>query len=1427
VTVSELIAGLRAQDIRVWLDGNRVRVSAPSGRLTPDLQQELATRKAEIRAYLASLEVAQSEQAPPQSVSPAAADGIDRSVGEFPVSFAQRRLWFIDHLEPGNAAYIVAGYREIRGYVDVQALEGAISDVVRKQPSLRTVFKEVDGEPVQVVQSHVEVKLRRVDLTMLPESERGDALGKLRHEEATAPFDLATGPLLRVTLATQGVDHHTLLFTMHHIVCDGWSLAILLQEIGKHVEARQRGEVLAETLPVHYGEYARQQRQRLGGGELERLLGYWTKRFAGAPALLELPTDYPRPAKQTYAGAGHTFSFSRELSAQIRALARRENATTFMTLLALFNILLSRLSGQSDIVVGTPVATRDSPELESVIGLFVSTLALRSDLTADPSIRTLIRDTRENVLEAQAHRDLPFEKLVEALRPPRTMAWSPVFQVAFVLQNTPLASQFDVTSAAAMYDMTLFLWDDQAEIRGGIDYSTSLFDKATIARMAEQLRVLAENAVRDPELTVSRVPMIPEQELQQLQEWSAHPSAYPRDASVPQLFDSVAVAQPHAIALEAVDASHELLNTPRLTYRELAQASSELAAQLLEEGVQPGTTVGLYLERSVGTIVAILAVLRARAVYVPLDPGHPIARTTELVRTADARLILAPAAALARLQKAGLPARGIESVWLAARNAKNALIESADAESDAYIMFTSGTTGAPKGVRVTHRNIVRLVRNTNYVTLGADDVLMQFAPLAFDASTFEIWGALLNGARLVVHPPGTPTANELARTLSAHRVTTLWLTAGLFNVVVDTERAALAEVRQVLTGGDVLSVPHVQALLDVKRDGVVVNGYGPTENTTFTCCHPMSPGTRLGESVPIGQPIANSTVHIVDAHGQPVPIGVAGELVTGGDGVARGYIGGSDTDAQKFGPDPFSSTPGALRYRTGDRARWRADGTIDFLGRNDRQVKVRGFRVELGEIEETLRTCAYVRDAAVIARKDNGGTNELIAYVVPREGAAIDKAAIRRQLSERLPSYMFPADIVALTALPLTVNGKIDRAALPTLSVVSHAAVEPRTAMETQLRAIWENVLGFSGFGVRDNFFDLGGHSLLALRIFAQVERVFGRRLAASVMFQAPTIEELASRLAEEGFASQWDSLVAIQPEGATPPLFMVPGIGGNVVAYADFGRVLGREQPLYALQSVGLDGRAAPLDRVEDIAAHYVNEIRRLQPQGPYSLGGACFGGAVAYEMAQQLRAQSQEVEFLLLVETWPPPEDRPLRDAMLRLSHTVMFLAYAARRHTHQIIHNAPRMSPRALMAAFRERFSIVGEMIAQRDVYRGDSAAMYVDRVSRANTRAFARYRPQPYDGEVHLVLASARPLRSKEDDPRLLWGALARGGFHRYDIPARDSGLILKSPHVETLTGWVREALRTARKKAAQGLARALGSVAHRALAGTMLSFFFLG
>jgi aspartate racemase len=703
-------------------------------------------------------------------------------------------------------------------------------------------------------------------------------------------------------------------------------------------------------------------------------------------------------------------------------------------------------------------------------------------------------------------------------------------------------------------------------------------------------------------------------------------------------------------------------------------------------------------------------------------------------------------------------------------------------------------------VCITHRNVARLMIDTDYVELGPDSVLLQFAPLAFDASTLEIWGALLNGARLVVHPRHVPTAAELARTLVQQRVNTLWLTAGFFHHMVEQELQALATVRQVLAGGDVLSVAHVQRLLDAKAEiarrggdgGVVINGYGPTENTTFTCCHRMAPGEQLTGTVPIGRPIANTTVYLLDEHRQPVPVGVPGELFTGGDGVGRGYLAMPDATAAKFVPDPFSSRADATMYRTGDQARWRADGSIEFLGRRDRQVKVRGFRIELEDIEDALRRVAPVRDAAVIARRDASGANALVGYLVPRDDTPTDPAAIKLALAECLPAYMVPGLFVDLPALPLTANGKLDRAALPeaTESPAPRQVVDPRTRVEAQLHAIWERVLGHSGFGVTDNFFDLGGHSLLAVRLFAQIEKVFGMRLPVSALFSAPDIAQLARRIEHEGFSSPWSSLVAIQPEGRNRPLFMVPGIGGNVVCYGELARHLGPEQPLYGLQARGLDEREEPFERIEPMAAHYLEEVRRVRPEGPYRLGGTCFGGVVALEMARQLRRQGQQVEMLFLLETWPPPPRLPLLDALRTRSHQLRFLVQATQRNLMQIWKLPLRQWPGAL----RSRLAIVGDIAAKRDVYRGDRAAMYVDRVSIANQRALAHYKPRPYDGALRCAMATGRRFRGP--DSRLLWNKLAPHDYAQLELPATDSGMLLLPPHVEPLARWMNQQLQQA-------------------------------
>ena len=756
--------------------------------------------------------------------------------GEFPVSFAQQRLWFLNHLHPGNCAYNLGASHTIEGAVDTRALETAINDVVRRHGALRTAFREHGGTILQVVQPFRPLPLGRIDLVALRPETRQQELARIRHEEAAAPFDLALGHLIRATLVAVEPTRYELLVTMHHIVSDNWSLGIFCEELREHYRARSQGsETSLAPLAIQYGAYAAKERARLQGAELQRLVGDWAQRLQGAPPTVALLTDRPRPPQQTYNGNAIGFALTPELSRALHALARREHATLYMTLLAVFNTLLYRYSAQTDIVIGTPVANREASQLEQVIGLFVSTLPIRSRIDPDASFSSLVAQSREAVLQAQAGQDLPFEKLVEALRPERTLSRSPVFQIVFALQSTPLAAQFEVSTVGSMFDLSLFMWDGPAGVRGVFEYNTDLFDTATVARMKDHFVTLCSAAVADPGCSVARLPMLAGSERRRiLEEWSGKQVDYPRHSSIAEVFEEVAARWPDAVALEAADPGGEPYPVGRLTYRELSLAATTLAARLGALGVAPGMPIAMALDRSIAAVVTMLAILKAGAVYVPLFADTPRERVLEMLRTASVRMVLTTTASLPKFAQLDLSVLSLEAEWrretapdapsIAARSGPHDTARSGPHDvarsgphDAAYVMFTSGTTGKPKGVCVTHRNVLRLACSADYVDLGPQETLLQFAPLSFDASTFEIWGALLNGARLVIFPQRLPSARELADVLDAHRITTLWLTAGFFNYMVENECGALARVRQVLTGGDVLSVTHVQKLLNAKH----------------------------------------------------------------------------------------------------------------------------------------------------------------------------------------------------------------------------------------------------------------------------------------------------------------------------------------------------------------------------------------------------------------------------------------------------------------------------------------------------------------------------------------------------------------------------------------------------------------------------------
>jgi amino acid adenylation domain-containing protein len=1325
---------------------------------------------------------------------PEKGDTMEKEVFVFPTSFAQQRMWFLDQWVPGSPVYIIPLAVRLAGHLRVAALEHSLNEIVRRHEALRTTFSVMDGQPVQVITPQLSLSLPVIDLRALPETERETEVRRLATAEAQQPFDLTQGPLLRATLLRLGEHEQVLLLTLHHIVADGWSIGILLRELVALYAAFCLGQPSPlPELPLQYADFAVWQRQWLQAERLEPLLAYWTRQLQEL-SLLELPTDRPRPAVQSYRGACQSLRLPYTLSNALNALSRREGVTLFMTLLAAFQTLLHRYTGQDDLVVGSPIAGRTRAETEGLIGFFVNTLVLRTDLSGNPTFRELLGRVRETALGAYAHQELPFERLVEELHAERNLSRTPLFQVMFVLQNVPIkslelpeltASLLNVDNETAKFDLTVSLGEREDGISGEFEYNTDLFEATTIARMLGHWQTLLAGVVANPERRLSELPLLTEAErLQVLVEWNDTATDYPRDRCIHQLFEAQAEQTPDTVAVVCEGA--------QLTYGELNRRANQLAHYLRKHGVEPETLVGICIERSVEMIIGVLGILKAGGAYVPLDPLYPKERLAFILTDTQAPVLLTQRHLLPRLPdyKTHLVCLD-ERRDVIGRESEETPADGATADNLAYVTYTSGSTGRPKGACIPHRGVVRLVKGSDYVDLSPEEVFLQLAPLSFDASTFEIWGCLLNGARLVIFPPHVPTLAELGRALQQHRVTTLWLTAGLFHQMVESQPRGLGHVRQLLAGGDVLSVPHVKDALLQLGGGRLVNGYGPTESTTFTCCHVMTDPDQVGMTVPIGRPIANTQVYVLDRYAQPVPIGVPGELYIGGDGLACNYLNLPQLTAERFIPHPFSDKPEARLYRTGDRVRYRPDGSLEFLGRLDHQVKIRGFRIEPGEIEAVLGHHPAVGQTVVVAREDTPGDKRLVAYVVPCGGQNPTASDFRSFLQTKLPDYMVPSVFVVLGALPLTPNGKVDRRALPAPDRARRqrqgSFLAPRDPLELQLTKLWEELLGTEPVGVQDNFFELGGHSLLAVRFVAQIEKLFGKVVPLALLFQAPTVEQLAHALRREEWAASPSFLVPLQPGGSKLPFFCVYGYnggGGNLRRYVD------PNQPLYTLHHHGLNGRRAP-STTEDMASHYLKEIRSLQPTGPYFLGGFSAGGLIAFEMAQQLRKQGQEVALLVLFD--PPKPGTEKFTVSTTSSHSTSAVKLTAipsflSRHWAQLRHLKPhekfiyvleRIEGCMKWAEIKTRPGIC--RLYLRIGYRlpPHVRQFYALEVSRQIVR---EYRPQPYPG--HLVLFKTA---NWLPDRQAAWERLAAEGIEIHEISGEHLE-IFTEPHIQ---GWARQ------------------------------------
>lgn len=1172
-----------------------------------------------------------------------------------PLSYAQELLWLLDQLNPNLSVYSVPRAMRICGPLNVDALNRVLDTIVARHEVLRTTFALRQGRPVQQILERASVELPQIDLTHVPAAERDEQVTRLVTEAALRPFDLSRDLMLRALLLKLAPEEHVLYLGTHHIASDGWSKSVLFKEIYALYEAYSAGKACPlPALPIQYADFAAWQRGETGDKTHENQLAYWRQQLEGAPPLLELPTDRPRPAVQTFRGSFVRVVFPKPLANACKSLGQKEGATLFMVLLAAFDAFLYRFTGEEDIVVGTPVAGRNRPETEGLIGYFTNTLALRSDMSGNPTYRELLTRVRDMALAAYDHQDLPFEKLVVELKPRRDLSYSPIFQVLFsvghvgaMVPDLPGLTTAPVTidRGITKFDLTVGMTDRQDGLAVAFEYSTDLFDDSTIQRMLQSFRLMLEAIVADPDRRIADLPVLPAAEQQRiLTEWNDTRADLPIEPIVHRLIEDRVRRSPDA---PAVIAGHR-----RLTYRQLNERANRLAHYLRKRGVGPEILVGVCTGRSFETAVALLGILKAGGAYVPLDPAYPKDRLAFMLEDARVSVLLTEDEHRARLPDDTAEVVCLDADWsqIARESAENPTVPVAP-DHPVYVIYTSGSTGRPRGALVTHRSLVNhnLAAQKAYA-IGSNDRVLQFSSLSFDIAVEEMFPSWVSGAAVVLRPPELPMSGApFLRWLGENGITVLDLPTAVWHEWVhdlSTLDEPLPELlRLVIVGGEKAQPTAFAAWRRVVGNRVRwLNTYGPTEATVIATLYEPGPHAENADGtmdLPIGRPIANAQTYILDAALQPVPVGAAGELYLGGIGLARGYLGQPRLTAERFIPDPFGPTPGGRLYRTGDLARYRADGNIEFLGRADHQVKVRGFRVEPGEIEAELCRHPNVRDAAVVAR-ETAGEVRLLAYVVAN-GEPLSTRGVQDHLRDTLPEYMIPADVVFMAALPKTPNGKLDRRALPdpnpAQSTAGRETIGPRDPVEAQLVMLWESVLGVRPIGVRDNFFELGGHSLLAVRLFAQTARVFGRTLPLATMFRMPTVEQLAQFLRQGEAAYAWDTLIPLQPGGSRPPLFCVAAPTVNALGFVFLARHFDADQPVYGLQSQygGKRRQVYTREEYEVLAADYITAMRKVQPYGPYYLAGTCEGAHIAFEMTRQLTEAGEMVGLLAMLDAWP----------------------------------------------------------------------------------------------------------------------------------------------------------------------------------------------
>jgi amino acid adenylation domain-containing protein len=1307
-----------------------------------------------------------------------------------PLSYSQELMWLLNQVLPNSYVYGVPRSMRLTGHLDIEALRRALDTIVERHEILRTTYHLVDGAPTQTIEEHRPFQLPVIDLSGLPSEERERLVETYFVKDFEKGFDFARDLLLRGNLLKLGEHEHVLILSTHHIASDGHSKQVLFRELAALYGACRAGQdsPLAE-LPIQYADFAYWQRQQLGDEAVAALLGYWREKLAGAPALMNLPADRPRPPVQSYRGGIHRRILPVSLLQRLKTLAHREKTTLFITTLAAFKVLLHRYTGQEDLLIGTPVAGRDRTEFEAMLGYFTNTLVLRTDLSGDPTFRELLVRVRETFLDAHDHQELPFEKLVAELVTVRNQSHTPVFQVLFSLGHYAATapqipglkvSQIFVDRGIAKFDLSAGLTESPDGLVVGMEYS-EIFRRETIDRMIDQYQVLLEGITANPGQRLSMLPILPEDERRKiLFEWNNTRRELPYGASIPRCFEAQVERSPEAVALIAGDQA--------VTYRELNARANQLAHALSRRGVGPEVPVGICIGRTPELAIAILGILKAGGACVPLDHSYPPERLAQMVSDSrtTALLTLQHFRPLLPELSASVICLDSDAKTLADELDEN-LTREPSPEQAAYIIYTSGSTGLPKGVVLTHRGLINhALAAIGLYGLTPSDRVLQFASLSFDISLEEIFPTWCAGATVVLRPDDGSFRNlTFARWLERERISVVDLPTAFWHQWVDelagADETPPTTLRMVIVGGE-KATAHARSTWarQVGRAVRWVNTYGPTEASVIATAYEPSRDLETPDDEadpPIGRPIDNTQVYILDQHRQPVPIGIPGEIFIGGDGLARGYLNAPELTAKRFIPNLFSADPEARLYRTGDRARWRHDGLIEFLGRADDQVKIRGYRIEPGEIEAVLLKQPDIKQAVVGVRDDAPGVKRLIAYVVYQTEPGPSPATLREQLSRTLPEYMIPATFVNLERLPLTPNGKVDRGALPAPDVASFstgsAFVAPRTTAQKRLAKIWSEILGLDKVGIDDDFFELGGHSLLFLRLWAQINDEFGQDHPVNVLFRHRTVEQLAAFLEPgETVRTQMPDPAALD-QSQKPRLFCLDYIALTVKDMEDvpiepIGFFMCGYRPLWGIETV------------EELAQVYIKQLKESQPEGPYRLCGYCGSASIAYEMARQLEEQGDEIPMLVLIEPKGVGISRRPRRMVVRLRWIVFRLGH----HVSWLVANPRRQWPehiRRLLFSFFRKTPILKKL---------DTRALENPwwRERGWLKKAFVTYRPGLFRGRVHILLASQRVRISGDAD--IGWGSVALGGVDTHILPGEHNSII-RGRNTKILAEKVRE------------------------------------